>query len=153
MAAAWRSGAVLKECWSRYLAQSTGTASCRLLPISGRMDTAMPSHSVKPIHCNCSSRPTLQAEEPPGGPFSQRPAYIPQRKAKNPMGKIGLAWLIGLPSGIIAFLLAKREVDKNRLKQLKVRQKMKTANEGTYQSDRYRREMEEHECSAVSGPK
>lgn len=46
---------------------------------------------------------------------------------------------IGLPSGIILFLLAKREVDKNRLEQLKIRRKMMEANQGEYESERYRR--------------
>lgn len=46
---------------------------------------------------------------------------------------------IGLPSGIILFLLAKREVDKNRLEQLKIRRKMMEANQGEYESERYTR--------------
>ncbi|KAL2102769.1 hypothetical protein ACEWY4_001937 [Coilia grayii] len=66
------------------------------------------------------------------------PEYIPKKRAKNPMMKIGYAWIIGLPSGIIGFILAKREVDKNRLKQLRIRQRMKKANEGEYERDRYR---------------
>uniref|UniRef100_A0A673AR35 Si:ch73-71c20.5 n=1 Tax=Sphaeramia orbicularis TaxID=375764 RepID=A0A673AR35_9TELE len=65
------------------------------------------------------------------------PEYIPRTKAKNPMRKIGYAWMIGLPSGIIGFLLAKRQVDKNRLKQLKIRQRMKQSNEGEYEGSRY----------------
>ncbi|CAG5897099.1 unnamed protein product, partial [Menidia menidia] len=73
----------------------------------------------------------LEEEEPEG------PEYIPRRKAKNPMMKIGYAWMIGLPTGIIGFLLAKRQVDKNRLKQLKVRQRMKRSNEGDYEGSRY----------------
>ncbi|KAG5852459.1 DUF4748 domain-containing protein [Anguilla anguilla] len=68
----------------------------------------------------------------------EQPDYIPRKKAKNPMMKIGYAWMIGLPSGIIGFILAKREVDKNRLKQLKIRQRMKRANEGVYESERYK---------------
>ncbi|XP_047224311.1 DUF4748 domain-containing protein [Girardinichthys multiradiatus] len=71
-------------------------------------------------------------EEPDG------PEYIPRRKAKNPMMKIGYAWMIGLPAGIIGFILAKRQVDKNRLKQLKIRQRMKRSNEGEYERSRYR---------------
>ncbi|CAN9503258.1 unnamed protein product [Ophioblennius macclurei] len=66
------------------------------------------------------------------------PEYIPRRKAKNPMMKIGYAWMIGLPTGIIGFLLAKRQVDKNRLKQLKIRQRMRRSNEGQYEGSRYR---------------
>ncbi|XP_051986993.1 DUF4748 domain-containing protein [Xyrauchen texanus] len=67
-----------------------------------------------------------------------KPEYIPKRKAKNPMMKIGYAWMIGLPTGIIGFILAKRQVDKNRLKQLKIRQRMKQSNEGDYERDRYK---------------
>ncbi|KAM4728011.1 uncharacterized protein FYW61_011154 [Anableps anableps] len=74
----------------------------------------------------------LGQEEPEG------PEYIPSRKAKNPMMKIGYAWMIGLPAGIIGFILAKRQVDKNRLKQLKIRQRMKRSNEGDYEGSRYR---------------
>lgn len=53
------------------------------------------------------------------------------------------AWLscraIGLPSGIILFLLAKREVDKNRMEQLKIRRTMMEANQGEYKTERYQR--------------
>uniref|UniRef100_A0AAY4AJA2 Uncharacterized protein n=1 Tax=Denticeps clupeoides TaxID=299321 RepID=A0AAY4AJA2_9TELE len=65
------------------------------------------------------------------------PEYIPRKKAKNPMTKVGYAWMIGLPSGILAFILAKREVEKNRQKQLRIRQRMKKSNEGEYDSERY----------------
>ncbi|XP_066520030.1 DUF4748 domain-containing protein [Hoplias malabaricus] len=66
------------------------------------------------------------------------PEYIPKKKAKNPMMIIGYAWIIGLPTGIIGFLMAKKQVDKNRLKQLKIRQRMKESNEGIYESERYK---------------
>ncbi|XP_062853746.1 DUF4748 domain-containing protein [Trichomycterus rosablanca] len=66
------------------------------------------------------------------------PEYIPKKKAKNPMMIIGYAWIIGLPAGIIGFVLAKRQVDKNRLQQLRIRQRMKKSNEGEYESDRYK---------------
>ncbi|XP_073348042.1 uncharacterized protein [Pagrus major] len=78
-----------------------------------------------------------EEEEPEG------PEYIPKKKAKNPMMKIGYAWMIGLPTGIISFILAKRQVDKNRLKQLKIRQRMKKSNEGDYEGSRYRHPAEE----------
>ncbi|PWA17539.1 hypothetical protein CCH79_00011377 [Gambusia affinis] len=83
----------------------------------------------------------------------EEPEYIPRRKAKNPMMKLGYAWrpprldrkylplssrMIGLPAGIIGFILAKRQVDKNRLKQLKIRQRMRRSNEGEYDGSRYR---------------
>ncbi|KAJ8011738.1 hypothetical protein DPEC_G00061370 [Dallia pectoralis] len=77
--------------------------------------------------------PKKLAEDDYGGP-----EYIPSRKAKNPMMKIGYAWMIGLPAGIIGFILAKREVDKNRQQQLRIRQRMKKANEGEYDGSRYR---------------
>lgn len=51
--------------------------------------------------------------------------------------------MIGLPTGIIGFLLAKRQVDKNRLKQLKIRQRMKRSNEGDYEGTRYRHSAED----------
>lgn len=46
--------------------------------------------------------------------------------------------MIGLPAGIIGFILTKREVDKNRLKQLRIRQRMNRSNEGEYEGSRYR---------------
>lgn len=46
--------------------------------------------------------------------------------------------IIGLPTGIIGFILAKRQVDKNRLQQLKIRQRMKKSNEGEYERERYK---------------
>lgn len=45
--------------------------------------------------------------------------------------------LFGLPSGVLAFVLAKRQVDKNRLKQLKIRQRMQRSNDGDYEGSRY----------------
>lgn len=67
--------------------------------------------------------------------------YIPTRKkGKNPMKPVGVAWAIGLPCGIILFLLVKREVDKNRLEQLHIRRKMLGANVGDYETERYRRD-------------
>uniref|UniRef100_UPI00398F6966 uncharacterized protein n=1 Tax=Pristiophorus japonicus TaxID=55135 RepID=UPI00398F6966 len=138
MAVAGRTGSWAAGRWSCCLTQLSAPATCTVLPIRSHLASAMPPHSVRSIH---GSRPTLQSEEDQGPPIAGRPEYIPQRRAKNPMGKIGLAWLIGLPSGIITFLVAKREVDRNRLKQLKVRRRMKDANEGEYQSERYRREQ------------
>uniref|UniRef100_A0A663DS81 PNKD metallo-beta-lactamase domain containing n=1 Tax=Aquila chrysaetos chrysaetos TaxID=223781 RepID=A0A663DS81_AQUCH len=78
--------------------------------------------------------------EPGSGGLPEGVEYIPTRKkGKNPMKPVGVAWAIGLPSGIILFLLAKREVDKNRLEQLKIRRKMMEANQGEYESERYKR--------------
>lgn len=51
--------------------------------------------------------------------------------------------MIGLPTGIIGFILAKRQVDKNRLKQLKVRQRMNRSNEGDYAGSRYHNDAED----------
>ncbi|KAM9483568.1 uncharacterized protein Hap1MRO34_008436 [Clarias gariepinus] len=81
---------------------------------------------------NREEKAEQEGEEDPG------PEYIPKRKAKNPMRAIGYAWIIGFPSGIIGFILAKRQVDKNRLEQLRIRQRMKKSNEGEYERERYR---------------
>uniref|UniRef100_A0A3Q3IWF8 Uncharacterized protein n=1 Tax=Monopterus albus TaxID=43700 RepID=A0A3Q3IWF8_MONAL len=100
----------------------------------------------RPLHVSPAASRCSSNTEPQRNPQTdhnraeaelRRPEYIPRRKAKNPMMKIGYAWMIGLPTGIIGFLLAKRQVDKNRLKQLKVRQRMKKANEGEYEGSRY----------------
>ncbi|KAJ7405237.1 hypothetical protein WISP_140604 [Willisornis vidua] len=78
--------------------------------------------------------------EPGGAGLPEGVEYIPTRKrGKNPMKPVGVAWAIGLPSGIILFLLAKWQVDKNRLEQLKIRQKMMQANQGEYETERYKR--------------
>uniref|UniRef100_A0A3P9H6C5 Si:ch73-71c20.5 n=1 Tax=Oryzias latipes TaxID=8090 RepID=A0A3P9H6C5_ORYLA len=120
--------------------------------VPGRILT---QHSRGAINCSpaawmCSSttQPKGSAKEHASGGRTEeetmeRPEYIPSRKAKNPMMSIGYAWIIGLPSGIIAFVLAKRQVDKNRLKQLKVRQRMKLSNEGDYEGSRYQHQTKE----------
>ncbi|KAM6398595.1 uncharacterized protein J5M81_005727 [Pluvialis apricaria] len=78
--------------------------------------------------------------EPSGRGLPEGVEYIPTRKkGKNPMKPVGVAWAIGLPCSIILFLLVKREVDKNRLEQLKIRRKMMEANQGEYESERYKR--------------
>uniref|UniRef100_A0A493TYE4 PNKD metallo-beta-lactamase domain containing n=1 Tax=Anas platyrhynchos platyrhynchos TaxID=8840 RepID=A0A493TYE4_ANAPP len=70
---------------------------------------------------------------PPPGPPRPLPEgveYIPTRKkGKNPMKPVGVAWAIGLPCGIVLFLLVKREVDRSRLQQLRARQHMQRATE------------------------
>ncbi|XP_077055429.1 uncharacterized protein LOC143706902 [Siphateles boraxobius] len=103
--------------------------------------TKMESHKVlKPLKGAELEHKTNQQkkEEEDEEDEDNSPEYIPKRKAKNPMMKIGYAWMIGLPTGIIGFILAKRQVDKNRLKQLKIRQRMKRSNEGDYESNRYK---------------
>uniref|UniRef100_A0A3P9KIP2 Si:ch73-71c20.5 n=1 Tax=Oryzias latipes TaxID=8090 RepID=A0A3P9KIP2_ORYLA len=137
----------LKCCWTYFLICLSG-----LYRVPGRTLT---QHSRAAINCSpaawmCSSttQPKGSAKEHASGgrteeETTERPEYIPSRKAKNPMMSIGYAWIIGLPSGIIAFVLAKRQVDKNRLKQLKVRQRMKLSNEGDYEGSRYRHQTKE----------
>ncbi|XP_030044998.1 probable hydrolase PNKD, partial [Microcaecilia unicolor] len=92
----------------------------------------------------------LRAKSEPEGPVHEGPEYIPTRKAKNPMKTVGLAWAIGFPSGILLFLFAKREVDKNRLKQLKVRQRMKESIEGEYESEKFRKTGSDSSSKPVS---
>ncbi|KAM9037982.1 probable hydrolase PNKD [Sarcophilus harrisii] len=81
-------------------------------------------------------RPDPPQSEP--GPWPPGVEYIPRKKAKNPMKAVGLAWALGFPCGILLFLFTKREVDKNRLKQMKALQSMRTANQGDYERQRFR---------------
>ncbi|XP_040924021.1 DUF4748 domain-containing protein [Betta splendens] len=112
----------LSQCWRLQAAQ------CRPLSVSA---ASLCSSRTEPQR-GSSTDHSRDQEEAAG------PEYIPQRKAKNPMLPIGYAWMIGLPSGIIIFILAKRQVDKNRLKQLKIRERMRRSNDGEYESSRFR---------------
>ncbi|GAA6222435.1 DUF4748 domain-containing protein [Lates japonicus] len=113
-------------------------ARCQPLHVSSAASLCSSRTEPQKSSTRTDDRRAAEEEEEDDGP-----EYIPRRKAKNPMTKIGYAWMIGLPTGIITFILAKREVDKNRLKQLKVRQRMKRSNEGEYEGSRYRRHTEE----------
>ncbi|XP_076018319.1 uncharacterized protein LOC143010061 [Genypterus blacodes] len=97
----------------------------------------------RPLHVSMFSSKTESRRDEKRLEEDEGPEYIPRRKAKNPMIKIGYAWMIGMPTGIIGFILAKRQVDKNRLKQLRIRQRMKTSNEGDYEGSRYRNKMQD----------
>ncbi|XP_041805434.1 DUF4748 domain-containing protein [Chelmon rostratus] len=112
-------------------------ARCRPVHVSAAASRTETQRSTQPHSTDDRRAEKAEEEEEPEGP-----EYTPKRKAKNPMMKIGYAWMIGLPTGIITFILAKRQVDKNRLKQLKVRQRMKRSNEGEYEGSRYRRAAE-----------
>ncbi|XP_078260466.1 uncharacterized protein LOC144596163 [Rhinoraja longicauda] len=147
MAAARRTGWWLLLMRGSRFSRTIVTACCHVPPGRGRPATSMPALGDRCIHCNCGNRRAPRAQEPPGGTEPRLPEYIPQRRAKNPMGKVGLAWLFGLPAGVISFLLVKREVDKNRLKQMQARQRMKIANEGDYQSERYRLHVDQHNAT------
>ncbi|KAM9349352.1 uncharacterized protein ABDE67_009062 [Symphorus nematophorus] len=122
-------------------------ARCRALHVSpaaplcsSRTEPQKSAQTNSPAGTHRDDRRAREEEEEEEEP--EGPEYIPKKKAKNPMMKIGYAWMIGLPTGIIGFLLAKREVDKNRLKQLKVRQRMRESNEGEYEGSRYRHPAE-----------
>lgn len=130
---------------SRWLpAQSSYTPAvsrcCRPLHVSSA--ASLSGSRTEPQRSSSSTGDRRAREEQEEEEGAEDPEYIPRRKAKNPMMKIGYAWMIGLPTGIITFILAKREVDKSRLKQLKVRQRMKNSNEGDYEGSRYRRHTE-----------
>ncbi|KAI7807732.1 DUF4748 domain-containing protein [Triplophysa rosa] len=111
---------------------------CRHFCLQTTSKTQEITSRQKPNEHEYKTAQQRKEEENEEGEDDNRPEYIPKRKAKNPMKKIGYAWMIGLPTGVIGFILAKRQVDKNRLKQLKVRQRMKKANEGDYDSERYK---------------
>lgn len=85
----------------------------------------------------------LQSHSSPEGkeepePLSPELEYIPRKRGKNPMKAVGLAWAIGFPCGILLFILTKRKVDKDRVKQMKARQNMRLSNTGEYESQRFR---------------
>ncbi|XP_020030500.1 probable thioesterase PNKD isoform X5 [Castor canadensis] len=86
-------------------------------------------------------------EEPE--PLSPELEYIPRKRGKNPMKAVGLAWAIGFPCGILLFILTKREVDKDRLKQMKARQNMRASNTGEYESQRFRASSQHAQSSEV----
>ncbi|KAJ8255273.1 hypothetical protein GJAV_G00203020 [Gymnothorax javanicus] len=132
------------EVW-RLVAASGLPASRSRFPCLYKLASCFGSHQEISISrkVHCSHGAALMCVKPEPNKTTEEldreePEYIPKKKAQNPMKKIGYAWMIGLPSGIIGFILAKREVDKNRLKQLKIRQRMKRANEGDYESERYK---------------
>uniref|UniRef100_A0A3P9DLA2 Si:ch73-71c20.5 n=1 Tax=Maylandia zebra TaxID=106582 RepID=A0A3P9DLA2_9CICH len=116
----------------RQSSQSRAVCPSLRLHVSPAVCSRMETQRSEQTQNTDRGRAQEEVEEPEG------PEYIPKRKAKNPMVKIGFAWIIGLPTGIISFFLAKRQVDKNRLKQLKIRQRMKRSNEGEYEGSRYR---------------
>nr|XP_015812943.2 DUF4748 domain-containing protein [Nothobranchius furzeri] len=124
----------------------TGFSTCRFLFTHRFQTPTVCRHSRLHVQSSAglwSSRTEPQQSDRTGGSAGVRAEeqeeieYIPRRKARNPMMKIGYAWMIGLPTGIVGFLLAKRQVDKNRLKQMKIRQRMKQSNEGEYEGSRY----------------
>ncbi|XP_037642693.1 DUF4748 domain-containing protein [Sebastes umbrosus] len=120
--------------------RSRTPAVCRCLRLHVSSAASLSSSRTEPPTQQISTdkRKAEEEEEEEG------PEYIPKKKkAKNPMMVIGYAWMIGLPTGIIGFLLAKREVDKNRLKQLKVRQRMNRSNVGEYEGSRYNHHAED----------
>ncbi|KAK2108488.1 hypothetical protein P7K49_013653 [Saguinus oedipus] len=56
---------------------------------------------------------------------------------------------IGFPCGILLFILTKREVDKDRVKQMKARQNMRASNTGEYESQRFRASSQRAPCPDV----
>ncbi|XP_069581502.1 uncharacterized protein [Brachyistius frenatus] len=122
-------------------------AVCRCLRLHVSASASLSSSRTEPQRSSQTRSPAGGRAEGDAGPEGdadpEGPEYIPSQKAKNPMKVVGYAWMIGLPAGIISFLLAKRQVDKNRLKQLKVRQRMKRSNEGEYEGSRYHHRAED----------
>ncbi|XP_077176778.1 uncharacterized protein LOC143829551 [Paroedura picta] len=74
----------------------------------------------------------------PGEQIYEEEEDKPRKKAWHPMKKVAIAWAIGFPSGIVLFLFTKQQVQKDRLKQLKIRQKLRASNEGEYARERYK---------------
>ncbi|XP_039199142.1 probable hydrolase PNKD isoform X2 [Crotalus tigris] len=53
--------------------------------------------------------------------------YMPSRRFKTSPNPVAIAWVIGLPSAFTLFFLAKRQVEKKRVKQMKARRQMMAA--------------------------
>ncbi|KAM3917152.1 uncharacterized protein RB166_016288 [Leptodactylus fuscus] len=98
----------------------------------------------------CRSRPSIATNGKSvhtttplcAAPKNEEPAYkssmyVAGAKAQNPMKKVGFAWAIGFPCGILLFLYAKNKVDKRRVEQMKARQRMRDSNKGEYMSERF----------------
>ncbi|XP_038603635.1 probable hydrolase PNKD [Tachyglossus aculeatus] len=112
--------------------------------LSGVAARRTPWLGLRPVHGRAGA-PRGQAEPgqvPPGV------EYIPQKTAKNPMRPVGLAWAIGFPCGILLFIFTKRQVDRNRAKQLRARRNMRAANAGAYERQRYL----DHASGPAPGP-
>uniref|UniRef100_F6UBF7 PNKD metallo-beta-lactamase domain containing n=1 Tax=Ornithorhynchus anatinus TaxID=9258 RepID=F6UBF7_ORNAN len=113
--------------WLSDLIWKMGIKNVRILSGAAARRTARPG--PRPVHGRAGA-PRGQAEPgrlPPGL------EYIPQKTAKNPMRPVGLAWAIGFPCGILLFVFTKRQVDRNRAKQLRARQNMRASNTGAYE--------------------
>lgn len=94
----------------------------------------------------------LQSQSSPECKDEAELEYIPRKRGKNPMKAVGLAWAIGFPCGILLFILTKREVDKDRLKQMKARQNMRASNTGEYESQRFRASSQHARAPEAGSP-
>ncbi|XP_004641398.1 probable hydrolase PNKD [Octodon degus] len=112
-----------------------GARNARVLRgiLSGATANKASQNRTRALQSHSSSE---SKEEPE--PLSPELEYIPRKRGRNPMKAVGLAWAFGFPCGILLFILTKREVDKDRLKQMKARQNMRASNTGEYESQRFR---------------
>ncbi|XP_040297225.1 probable hydrolase PNKD [Bufo bufo] len=117
---------------------SGGVRSCKdsLLGAVCRR-TLFPRPSIAEIAKSVHSASPLCAAPKNEEPVHRSSMYVAGAKGQNPMKKVGIAWVIGLPSGILLFLFAKNKVDKRRLEQMKALQRMRDANKGEYMSERF----------------
>nr|DBA19624.1 TPA: hypothetical protein GDO54_015427 [Pyxicephalus adspersus] len=114
--------------WSSwgFLRGAGGRATTTLIP--SRAPNAKPLHTRSPLRAKAE-----EEESTYRGSF-----FVGGARAQNPMKKVGYAWAIGFPSGIILFLYAKNKVEQRRVQQMKARQRMRDANRGQYESERYK---------------
>ncbi|KAG9475889.1 hypothetical protein GDO78_003991 [Eleutherodactylus coqui] len=122
--AVWLSGAT-RSCWGAFPGLIYRRTPCPRSPIA---ENAKSMHTTSALHA---------------APKNKDPAYRTSvyfkggASSDNAMKKIGWAWAIGFPSGILLFLYAKNTVDKQRIEQMKARQRMRDANKGEYVSERF----------------
>ncbi|KAG8125249.1 hypothetical protein E2320_020499 [Naja naja] len=78
-----------------------------------------------------SSRRCLEEMEKkvqPGEQTYRHVEYMAPRRFRTSPNPVAIAWVIGLPSAFALFFLAKRQVEKKRVKQMKARRQMMAAN-------------------------
>ncbi|ETE67121.1 hypothetical protein L345_07096 [Ophiophagus hannah] len=116
-----------------FLPATLKQSPCIMVPF--RMDT-------RSFH---SSRRCLEEMEKKAQPSEQthrHVEYMAPRRFKTAPNPVAIAWVIGLPSAFALFFLAKRQVEKKRVKQMKARRQMMAANKQDSLTQRTGRQLD-----------
>ncbi|XP_025026092.1 probable hydrolase PNKD [Python bivittatus] len=90
--------------------------------------------STQAFHSSRRALEEMQKKVQPGEQMHRHVEYMAPRRFKTSKNPVAIAWVIGLPSAFALFFLAKKQVEKKRVKQMKARQQMKAANKEEYDS-------------------